>query len=49
MHQGSLGNCWLLSCLACLAGRAGAVERVFLTPQYNEQGRYQVGLAQTGV
>ncbi|PNH06942.1 Calpain-3, partial [Tetrabaena socialis] len=42
--QGGLGDCPLLSALACLATRAGAVEKLFLTPEYNEDGRYQVRL-----
>ncbi|GIM07106.1 hypothetical protein Vretimale_11331 [Volvox reticuliferus] len=44
INQGSLGDCWLLSSLACLATRSGAVEKLFLTPDYNEEGRYQLRL-----
>ena len=31
--QGQLGDCWLLSAIACLAEHRGAVQRVFLTTQ----------------
>ncbi|KAG2431784.1 hypothetical protein HXX76_009280 [Chlamydomonas incerta] len=48
INQGSLGNCWLLSSLACLATRSGAIERLFLTPEYNEDGRYQLRLWDKG-
>ncbi|GLC33565.1 hypothetical protein PLESTB_000088800 [Pleodorina starrii] len=44
INQGALGDCWLLSSLACLATRSGAVEKLFLTPEYNEEGRYQLRL-----
>lgn len=44
IKQGALGDCWLLSSLACLATRAGAVEKLFLTPELNDEGRYQVRL-----
>ncbi|GFR48950.1 hypothetical protein Agub_g10964 [Astrephomene gubernaculifera] len=44
INQGSVGDCWLLSSLACLASRPGAVEKLFLTPEYNEEGRYQLRL-----
>ncbi|GLI59893.1 hypothetical protein VaNZ11_001931 [Volvox africanus] len=44
INQGSLGDCWLLSSLACLATRSGAVEKLFLTPEYSEEGRYQLRL-----
>ncbi|KAG2440679.1 hypothetical protein HYH02_010258 [Chlamydomonas schloesseri] len=44
INQGQLGNCGLLSALACLATRPGGVEELFLTPEYNEEGRYQLRL-----
>jgi hypothetical protein len=32
--QGQLGDCWLMTALACLAEYPGAIQRVFLTDQY---------------
>ncbi|PNH03947.1 Calpain-D [Tetrabaena socialis] len=42
--QGSLGDCWLMSALACLACQQGAIQQVFLTREYNMYGRYKVRL-----
>ncbi|GFR49847.1 hypothetical protein Agub_g11947 [Astrephomene gubernaculifera] len=42
--QGQLGDCWLLSALACLANQEGAVQQVFLTKEYNEYGKYRLRL-----
>uniref|UniRef100_A0A7S0YFV0 Calpain catalytic domain-containing protein n=1 Tax=Polytomella parva TaxID=51329 RepID=A0A7S0YFV0_9CHLO len=42
--QGQLGDCWLLSALACLANEDGAIQRVFLTNEYNAYGKYKVRL-----
>jgi hypothetical protein len=40
--QGSLGDCWLMSALACLATRDGAVQQVFVTDEYNSYGKYTI-------
>lgn len=45
--QGSLGDCWLMSSLACLANQEGAIQQVFLTQEYNAYGRYRVRLYDT--
>ena len=42
--QGQLGDCWLMTALACLAEYPGAIQRVFLTDQYNPRGRYVLQL-----
>ncbi len=33
-----LGDCWLMTALACLAEHPGAIQRVFLTDQFNPRG-----------
>jgi len=38
--QGQLGDCWLMTSLACLSEVDGAIQNVFLTDEYNERGRY---------
>ncbi|KAG2499705.1 hypothetical protein HYH03_002640 [Edaphochlamys debaryana] len=42
--QGGLGDCWLMSALACLANREGAVQQVFLTKEYTHYGKYRIRL-----
>lgn len=42
--QGEVGDCWLMSALACLATKAGAIQQVFLTREYNMYGRYKLQL-----
>ncbi|KAG2452830.1 hypothetical protein HYH02_002176 [Chlamydomonas schloesseri] len=42
--QGGLGDCWLMSALACLANQEGAVQQVFLTKEYTNYGRYRIRL-----
>ncbi|KAJ9516711.1 hypothetical protein QJQ45_027147 [Haematococcus lacustris] len=42
--QGQLGDCWLMSACACLAGQRGAIQRCFLTREYNAYGKYKVRL-----
>jgi hypothetical protein len=39
--QGQVGDCWLLSTLACLAGRKGAIEYVFITAEVGGRGHSQ--------
>ena len=38
--QGQLGDCWLLSAIACLAEREGAIQRIFREASYNSRGKY---------
>lgn len=40
--QGALGNCWLVSALACLAEHPGAVKRIILQNEKTIRGKYQV-------
>ncbi|GLC55678.1 hypothetical protein PLESTB_001013700 [Pleodorina starrii] len=42
--QGQLGDCWLMSALACLATQPGAIQQVFETREYNAFGRYKFRL-----
>eukprot|EP00955_Chlamydomonas_euryale_P116245 366406-Chlamydomonas_euryale.AAC.8 len=42
--QGQVGNCWLMSALACLAQVEGAIQQVFYTREYNAYGKYRVRL-----
>lgn len=44
VRQGSLGDCWLLSAMACLAEHPGAINAIFLTKELNPRGKYQVRL-----
>ena len=42
--QGQLGDCWLLTAIACLAEFPGAIQSVFVTQEFNPRGRYVVKL-----
>ncbi|KAG1670199.1 hypothetical protein FOA52_014975 [Chlamydomonas sp. UWO 241] len=42
--QGQVGDCWLMSALACLCKADGAIQRAFITREYNEYGRYRIRL-----
>ena len=42
--QGALGDCWLLSAIACLAEQRGSIERCFLEHSYNPRGKYTLRL-----
>jgi len=42
--QGRLGDCWLLSAIACLAEVPGDIERLFDQVQMNPRGQYSVRL-----
>jgi len=40
--QGKLGDCWLLAALACMAEFPESIQNVFLTREYNPQGKYRL-------
>lgn len=42
--QGQLGDCWLMTALACLSEFPGAIQHIFETDEYNPRGRYVVRL-----
>ena len=42
--QGALGDCWLLSAIACLAEQRGSIERCFMEHSYNPRGKYTMKL-----
>ncbi|KAG2436222.1 hypothetical protein HXX76_006533 [Chlamydomonas incerta] len=42
--QGQLGDCWLMSALACLACQQGAIQQIFDTREYTQYGRYKMRL-----
>lgn len=42
--QGTLGDCWLMSALACLAEYPGLITNAFGTAEYSTRGKYTVRL-----
>jgi hypothetical protein len=42
--QGQLGDCWLMSALACLSEFPGTIERIFLNQEYSYSGKYSLRL-----
>lgn len=42
--QGTLGNCWLLSALACAAEFPGLIDKIFINRERSSRGKYQVKL-----
>eukprot|EP00931_Biecheleriopsis_adriatica_P042172 TRINITY_DN24041_c1_g1_i1.p1 TRINITY_DN24041_c1_g1~~TRINITY_DN24041_c1_g1_i1.p1 ORF type:complete len:621 (-),score=104.04 TRINITY_DN24041_c1_g1_i1:307-2169(-) len=44
VHQGSLGDCWLIGAMAALCEFPDVLEKVFITKEWNEEGRYEVRL-----
>lgn len=49
INQGQLGDCWLLSSIACLAEFPEAVRKLFVSREANEKGVYTVLLFDTGL
>jgi len=42
IQQGSLGNCWLMSALACVAEKPGVIRKVFVNMEHSYRGKYKV-------
>jgi len=42
--QGGLGDCWLISALACMSEHEGLLRTIFKTQEFNERGKYSVRL-----
>eukprot|EP00240_Pyramimonas_obovata_P005155 CAMPEP_0118945620 /NCGR_PEP_ID=MMETSP1169-20130426/42643_1 /TAXON_ID=36882 /ORGANISM="Pyramimonas obovata, Strain CCMP722" /LENGTH=425 /DNA_ID=CAMNT_0006891379 /DNA_START=199 /DNA_END=1477 /DNA_ORIENTATION=+ len=42
--QGAVGDCWLIAAFACLAEFPGAIQKVFVTREWNTRRKYQVRL-----
>mmetsp|Transcript_33608 Transcript_33608/g.56454 ORF Transcript_33608/g.56454 Transcript_33608/m.56454 type:complete len:458 (+) Transcript_33608:56-1429(+) len=42
--QGAVGDCWLIAAFACLAEFPGAIQKVFVTKEWNTRGKYQLRL-----
>lgn len=48
IRQGTVGNCWLVCALSCLAEQPANLRRIVLTREYNHAGAYQVRLCLAG-
>jgi len=48
VHQGALGDCWLLSALSSMADFPEEIKKLFITPHYDEMGIYEVRLFKDG-
>jgi calpain-15 len=48
VKQGTLGDCWFMSALACLAERPKLVERLFVTQEANQEGVYRIKFCKNG-
>lgn len=46
--QGQVGDCWLMSAIACLAQVPGAIQRNFVIREYTHYGRYKIRLFDKG-
>lgn len=44
VNQGGIGDCWLVSAMACLAEFPQAVQNVFVSRRYNPNGKYTIRL-----
>ena len=42
--QGGLGDCWLISALACMSEHEGLLRTIFKTQEFNERGKYSIRL-----
>jgi len=42
--QGTLGDCWLIAAMACVAEHDGAIHSIFQTKEYNPRGMYKLRL-----
>ena len=42
VQQGGLGNCWLMSALACMSEHPGVIRRTFVTHEHSYRGKYTV-------
>lgn len=42
--QGQLGDCWMMSALACMAEHPASIANNFVTKEYNVRGKYTVRL-----
>lgn len=42
--QGSLGDCWLLAAMACMAEHKGAIHSLFQTRERDPRGKYKIRL-----
>jgi len=40
--QGGLGDCWLMSAMACMAEHQGLLRTCFISQEFNERGKYQM-------
>lgn len=48
IRQGTVGNCWLVCALSCLAEEPANLQRIILTRDFNHAGAYQVRLCLAG-
>eukprot|EP00299_Pterocystis_sp_00344_P019612 c9706_g3_i1.p1 GENE.c9706_g3_i1~~c9706_g3_i1.p1 ORF type:complete len:477 (-),score=94.08 c9706_g3_i1:47-1477(-) len=46
--QGAVGDCWLMSALACMAEFPGCIAKIFETREYSPRGKYTVRLFHAG-
>ena len=49
IRQGTIGNCWLVCAMSCLAEEPANIQRVLLTKEFNHAGAYQIRLYRAGV
>jgi hypothetical protein len=44
VHQGALGDCWLLSAVASLTSQPSLIQNAFMTKSFNPRGKYVMKL-----